>query len=101
MHGKRGRKRVPRLDKLGVWHRTRLPAQSLDRQAEHGPGHLGLVKPHLELEARRFLAADPEDVGAEVLAVAALVVLGELGADSAPDDLWSVGENEGHSVELR
>jgi hypothetical protein len=81
MHGKRGRKRVPRLDKLGVWHRARLPAQSLNRQAKHGTSQLRLVKPHLKLKACRFLAADPENVGAEVLALVALVVLSELGAD--------------------
>jgi hypothetical protein len=101
MHGKRGRKRVPRLDKLGVWHLARLPAQSLDRQAKHGPCHLGLIKPYLKLKACRFLATDPENVGAEVLSLVALVVLSKLGADKAPDDLWSVGENERHSVELR
>jgi hypothetical protein len=91
MHGKGRGKRVPGLDQLRVWQRARLPAQRLDRQAEHGPGDVRFVEPDLELKARRFLAANPQDVRLEKLPLPPFVVLGELFSDKAADDLWRVG----------
>jgi hypothetical protein len=73
--------RIPRLDQLGVWQRARFPAERLDWQAEHRSSAGRLVKPYLELEAGCFLATYPQDVGLEVLAFPALMVLRELGAD--------------------
>jgi hypothetical protein len=91
MHGKGRGKRVPGLDQLRVWQRARLPAERLDRQAEHGSSNVRLVEPDLELEARRFLAANPQDVRLEKLPLPPFVVLGELFSDKAADDLWRVG----------
>jgi hypothetical protein len=73
----------------------------LDRQAKHGTCALRIVEPDLELQARCFLTADAEDVGFQVSALPAGVILRELLADEATDDGWSVGKNVGHDIEPR
>lgn len=91
MHGKITGKRIPRLDQLRWRTPARLPANGLDGKAKHRARIAWLLKPHLELQTRPFLAPDPQQMALDILILAAFEILRELFAHLDGNQAGQVG----------